>query len=183
MRSTLIGVLILATCSGFTKSSSGDGILFKKIGKRLTGDWSYQYSMNNEDKFIISNEEFIHGRTHVFFRINFLEFSKSYAQWFDKNNPALNDIRRNNVLNRIEMFGDYVGCPEYPVLENEAVNQAGELIECKITTYWNCDNSGYVQSKTFNIERLTKDTLIISGYSGYLKETKEIKHIYSRSKN
>ena len=170
----IIGLTLLVS------SYSIEPIPSKKLSKLLSKDWKYEYSIHDGVKTQISNDEFINGLTNVFFKIEFWKYSKKDLQLFYMTQHSdYKSILKGNLLEGIEMFGDYKGCTEYPILLSDSTDVNGFIVECKIQTYSNCGNGAPIASRTFYIDRLTKDTLIISGYLG---ETKANKIIYSRMK-
>jgi hypothetical protein len=173
MKTTLIILLFFITTS-YTNKSDNDSIPLNKFKKTLCKDWLYEYSITNGKKEVISNEVFVHGLTNVFFRIVFRNMNKTELERFYRNNPEYINLLKGNFLEGIEMFGDYKGCPEYILLKN---NLKENLLD--IQTYGTCNSGPPTKWKSFRIEKLTKDTLVLAGYMG---ETLENKLIYSRIK-
>ena len=179
MRTIFIFILacILTSFSGTKKDS---GISLRKLDKLLCNNWSYEYSINSGSKQIISDYDFAYTGTQVFFRIEFWKFSKKeLVRFYEHQNIDYKRILKGNRLEGIEMFGNYKGCSEYPILLNDSVDLNGDLISCEIQTYHNCDNKTPVKVKSFFIDKLTKDSLIISGYMG---DARTNKIIYKRVK-
>ena len=175
-----ITILLLLTLTSFSGVKNTDAIPLKKISKLLCNDWAYQYSLNNGTKEIITNEVFTYGSTKVFFRIEFWKYrKKQLKQFYIDEHADYKTIISDNILEGVEMFGDYKGCPEYPILLNDSTNDKVNLVECKIQTFWNCGEEVPVKSKAFYIDKLTKDSLIISGYMG---DSRENKIVYSKIK-
>ena len=174
----IITILLLLALTSFTGIKNTSGIHLKKIEKLLCNNWSYQYSINNGIKEIITNEVFTYGSTNVYFKIEFLKYTL-VEQFYFEEHADYKTILSDNILEGIEMFGDYKGCPEYPILLNDATNDKGNLVECKIQTFWNCGEEVPVKSKAFYIDKLTKDSLIISGY---MVGSRENKIVYSKIK-
>ena len=106
---------------------------------------------------------------------------KKELQRFYTNMPKeYQNLLKGTTLEGIEMFGDYKGCSEYPILLDNSVDINGYLVDCSIQTFGNCDGNGNPQKwKSFKIDKLTKDTLVISGYMG---QPLENKIVYSRIK-
>lgn len=178
---TVLTIILFYTNTSFICQFNQSQIQSKKIEKLLCKDWSYEYSIINGKKEVISNETFTNGPTTVFFRIDFRKMGKKELQRFYTNRPKeYQNLLKGTELEGIEMFGDYKGCPEYPILLNDSVDINGDLVDCSIQTYGNCDGNGNPQKwKSFKIDKLTKDTLVISGYMG---QPLENKIAYSRIK-
>lgn len=63
----VLTIILFYTITSFICQFNSGQIQSKKIEKLLCKDWSYEYSIINGNKEVISDETFMNGPTNVFF--------------------------------------------------------------------------------------------------------------------
>lgn len=164
----IIFLSIFFYISNFEKTVQDEQIQLKKIKKMLCGDWFYDYSIKDGKKEVLSDYDFNYTSTKVFFRIEFRKmYRKEFKHFYKNRHPDYKRILKGTALDGIVMFGDYKGCEEYPLLLNDSTDIEGNLKDLKIQTYGGCmSNEAPKKWKSFTIDHLSKDTLVLSGYMG-----------------